>query len=99
MINETQNDLGKLEKKLDDRDLEGIEKDAKHLNDKWFEFENILSFFIEHDEIEKISAKITIVEENTKNEEYTTALEDIVEAKFLLEHIKAKYNLTWKNIF
>ena len=42
---------------------------------------------------------MAIIEENTKNEEFKSALEDIAETKHLLKHIADKYNLTLKNIF
>ena len=99
LIDDTQGYLGNLERKLDEKNFEDSQKAAEKLNNKWFEYENILSFFIEHDEIEKVSGKVKIVKENTKNKEYETALEDVVETKYLLEHIKDKYNFTWKNIF
>lgn len=99
LIDSTQSYLGNLEKKLDEKNIEESKKAADILNKKWVEYEKTLSFFIEHDEIEKVSGKVKIVKENTKNEEYETALEDVAETKYLLEHIKDKYNFTWKNIF
>lgn len=99
LIESTQNDLSRLEKVIDKKDESSIEKEAKDLINNWKNRENILSYFIEHEEVEKVSLKIAVIEENSKNEEYNVALEDIAETKYLLEHIQDKYNLTLKNIF
>ena len=69
------------------------------LKEKWFKAEKKLSFFAEHDELEKISYAITILEENAKNNEYNDALENIVEANYWLEHVKEKDSFKLKNIF
>ena len=99
LINNSQNSLGVLEEKIDKGKLERDKKGLKQLDDKWGQYEKTLSFFIEHDELEKVSSKIAIIGENIENEEYESALEDIVEAKYILNHIKDKYNFSLKNIF
>ena len=99
LINDTQAQLGKIEEKIDNNSIGNTKNEVEGLNDKWEKYEKTLSFFIEHDELEKVSAKVAIIKENVKNKEYEIALEDIVETKYLLEHIKDKYNLSLKNIF
>lgn len=99
LIENTQNDLSRLEKVIAEKNASNIAKEANYLISNWKKRENILSYFIEHEEVEKVSLKIAVIEENSKNEEYNVALEDIAETKYLLEHIQDKYNLTLKNIF
>lgn len=99
LIKDTQAQLGKIEEKIDNNSIGDTKNEVEGLNDKWEKYEKTLSFFIEHDELEKVSAKVAIIKENVKNKEYEIALEDIVETKYLLEHIKDKYNLSLKNIF
>lgn len=99
LIDEMQIELANLEKIIDSDNINESKNEAEKLREKWKKRENVLSFFIEHEEVEKVSLKIAVIEENSKNEEYVSALEDIAETKFLLEHIQDKYNLTWKNIF
>ena len=98
LINDTKLQLSQLEKNIDNR-ISGDKSEVEELQDKWKKYEKSLSFFIEHDELEKVSAKVAIIKENVENEEYEIALEDIIETKYLLEHIKDKYNLSLKNIF
>lgn len=99
LIDEMQIELANLEKIIESENIDKSKTEAEKVREKWKNRENVLSFFIEHEEVEKVSLKIAVIEENSKNEEYVSALEDIAETKFLLEHIQDKYNLTWKNIF
>lgn len=93
------NDLGKLENRILEKNEKEINKMAKELKNNWEKTENKLSFFVEHEVVEKVSLKITTIVENVKNEENQNALEDIAETKLLLKHIERKYNLTFKNVF
>lgn len=100
--NSVEDTLGKLQdlkQVLKEENYEGSRSKSEKLNTQWFEYENKLSLFVEHDEVEKVSAKITVILENTANGEYKAALEDVMEASFLLEHVKDKNKLKWKNIF
>ncbi len=76
-----------------------IRKMSKKVLDKWRKQDNILSFYIEHDEIEKVSDKINLLNKQIDIENFTDAISSINEAKFLLKHITEKQSLTWKNIF
>lgn len=82
-----------------DKEIDGIIEDIGNLKDDWFKEEKKLSFFAEHDELEKISYAITILEENAINNEYNNALENLIEAKYWLEHVKEKDSFRLKNIF
>ncbi len=82
-----------------DKEIDGIIEDIGNLKNDWFKEEKKLSFFAEHDELEKISYAITILEENAINNEYNNALENLVEAKYWLEHVKEKDSFRLKNIF
>lgn len=99
LIFETQNLLSTLKENLSSEDFEESKKDIKKLQNNWEKNNKILSLFIEHDELEKVSTKVEVIKENATNGEYENALEDIVEAKYILEHIKDKYNFSLKNIF
>ena len=82
-----------------DKEIENIGNEIKDLKDSWFKEEKKLSFFSEHNELEKVSYPIIVLEENVKNHEYDEALNNIVEAKFWLEHFKEKDSFQLKNIF
>lgn len=99
IVDDTNRNLELLKESILKDEIEKSTKQSEKIIDKWFEYEDILSKYVEHDEIEKISSKIAIVSENTKNKEYNSALEDIIETKYLLDHIKDKYIVQLKNIF
>ena len=78
---------------------ENIKKEIKNFKDNWFNEQDKLSIFTEHDELEKVSSQLIILEENAKNEEYETALENSAEFKYWLNHFKQKEELVIKNVF
>ena len=80
-------------------DEKNIEKQAEDLLKLWRKQEDMLSFYIEHDEIEKVSDKVNLLNKQIEMENYTDAISSIIEAKFLLKHITEKQSLTLKNIF
>lgn len=84
---------------LDDSEEENIEEMAKNILETWRKQDNILSFYIEHDEIEKVADKINLLNKQVEISNYNDAVSSIVEVEFLLTHITEKQSLTWKNIF
>ena len=64
-----------------------------------FKEEKKLSIFTEHDELEKVSSCLIILEENARNEAYEIALENCAEFEYWLNHFKDKEKLVLKNIF
>ena len=98
-IKETEEYLEDLKQTLIDENYEESKNKNDKLKEKWEESEEKLSYFIEHDELEKISSQIAIMHENSDNKAYKLALEDNIETKFLLEHVKDKLKLKLKNVF
>ena len=58
-----------------------------------------MAFYIEHDELEKVGNIFARLKENAENEEFEEGLENIEEAKFLLDHIREKGHTNVQNIF
>ena len=84
---------------VDKIEKENIKEISKKVLKKWRNRENTLLFYIEHDEIEKVSDKINLLNKQIEIENYTDAISSINEVKFLLDHITEKQCLTWKNLF
>lgn len=99
LVDDTLVELEKIKAFLVEENFDESKKRSEALNKKWFEYEDKLSFYIEHDELEKVSSKIAIILENTINKDYKPALEDVMETTYLLEHVKDKNKLKLKNIF
>lgn len=65
----------------------------------WKNKEAKLAFYMEHNELELISSKITNAKTNIENNNIDEAIEYLDEIKFRIEHIKNKQKLELKNIF
>lgn len=81
-----------------DEDKLDLQKEAHNMVNIWKEKQKILTFYIEHDEIEKITDKIELIKKQIEIEEFGDARQAIEETKFLLEHLKEKEKLTLANI-
>lgn len=89
--------------------IENIKKELKKENNDEDKIYNLLSFwnkekmkmslYIEHDELEKVGNIFARLKENAENEEFEEGLENIEEAKFLLDHIREKGHTNVQNIF
>lgn len=89
--------------------IENIKKELKKENNDEDKIYNLLSFwnkekmkmslYIEHDELEKVGNIFARLKENAENEEFEEGLENIEEAKFLLDHIREKGRTNVQNIF
>ena len=84
---------------LNPKDKESLNEKIELLKNDWFEEQNKLSIFAEHDELEKVSKCIIVLEENVKNEEYIYAMVDGKEFLYWLDHFKDKDKIEIKNIF
>ena len=61
LVEDTLLQLDELKQLLKEEKYDDSKNKSRKLNDKWFEYEEKLSFFIEHDEIEKVSTKIAVI--------------------------------------
>lgn len=73
--------------------------DIKKINDKWKEIEKVVSCYIDHDEIEKISKEIKILKRQIEIGEYNDAKQSVTELEFLFNHIENKQTLNIENFF
>ncbi len=65
----------------------------------WEDRRKKLAYFIEHDELEKVETNLTNIRAFIEAEELDMAINEIDEAKFILEHIKEKTSFSLENIF
>ena len=75
------------------------EKKARDLLKDWEEKEEILSYYLEHDEIEKIGNDISLIEKQIEIEDIDDARQTIKEVIFLFNHIENKELLNIENFF
>ena len=98
-INNMEAGVAQLKKTLLAGNYEESKKQSEKLRDNWNEYENKFAYFMDHEEIEKLSVKVYAIDENASNKYYELALEDSIETKFLLEHVKDKLKWKLNNVF
>ncbi len=95
-ISDLRNNIQKLEETLG---TEESNKKIEELCSSWKQEQDKLSFYMEHDELEKVGVLVDNVKSDIKNENTEDVNQELDEIKFLLEHVKDKQKLQLKNIF
>lgn len=80
-------------------DRENAKKELEIFEEYWNKRYNILTYYIEHDELEKVWVEVHAIKSNIETEDYKNGDEDIDKCIFLLNHIKDKEAFTVRNIF
>ena len=86
-------------KKEEDYDNKKLEKLSINARKEWEKREDILSCFIEHEEVEKINVKLNLLCLEVKNDNWCDAKAATTEIQQLVKYLKGKYSLTLENIF
>ncbi len=104
--NHTNKTMDEILSKLDEIRIEITSNDNKDVNERiknlleiWKNRSESLAYYIEHDELEKVEQYIREVNSNIETEEYTMAIQSLDTCKFIINHIKDKYEFSFKNIF
>lgn len=93
------NELKILEENIMKESLDDMQTKMTDIKNMWQKRYNILAYYIEHDELEKVGAQLSVIEANIKVTEYGNAVEDIEETIFTLKHIKEKEQFNLISIF
>ena len=91
--------LDELEQEIEQENTEDIPNKTDEILNKWKEYYNILAYYIEHDELEKVESEIVSIKGNINVEEYGEVESQIEKTKFILKHIEEKYKFNLQNIF
>ena len=78
---------------------EQIDNKVKILDEKWGQKHDALAYYIEHDEIEKVDTAIVSLKSYVETEDYSSAVAELDEGKFVLEHIQKKNAFNLENVF
>lgn len=76
-----------------------INKKYSDILNTWDKYYEVLSFYIEHDELEKVKTEFVALKANIDVEEYEKGLEELSKSRYILEHIQSKEQVCLKNIF
>lgn len=83
----------------DSYDKKEIEDMVEKFEEDWNDAEAKLSYFAEHNELEKVTTDVVILKTKIKMDEKEDAYEKMEEIKFKIEHIKNKQKFKLNNVF
>ncbi len=98
-MDEISNELAMIREDLSKENIEEIEKGIENAKNKWDDIKNKLVIYLEHDELEKVEMYIIETASHIETKEYSMAIQSLDTCEFVIEHIKEKYEFSWKNIF
>lgn len=96
LLDRVYKNLGELE---EDIKTKKVDESLEKLFKDWEKDEKILSLYMEHSEIEKISTVVRNLKINLETNNYLNVEEEVNEIKFRLDYIRNKQRLNLKNIF
>lgn len=78
---------------------EEIAQTTNSIYEDWNNKSKTLSFYLEHDELEKVHTQMRRVIAYFEVDSKEDAIPELEEGIYTLEHLKDKRELTWKNVF
>lgn len=91
--------MADLKASILNEDKEKIETSVKEIDEKWLNKHDRLAYYIEHDELEKVDTAIVTMKSFLETNDYSSAVAELNEGKFVLEHIKDKNSFNIQNVF
>lgn len=100
-VEEIKNDLENLKKEVLDSGIESkeLEEKVKTIYEKWEIKNKVLTFFVEHDELEKVNTELNKIKGYFEVDMKGDSMTDINETIYVLEHIREKQKVSLKNVF
>ena len=89
--------LIELEEKIETE--ENANNQIKDLKNDWDNRYKKLSYFIEHDELEKVEDNLTSINGYIESDNLEEVKSKIQETEFILKHIEKKYAVIIENVF
>lgn len=89
----------KKEVSKNEKDETLIKNKAEDLYNSWRERFDILAYYIEHNELEKVEAELVVLRGKIANLNYDETSENLEKSAFLLKHIEDKYAFNLQNVF
>lgn len=87
-----------LDEDIQDKKTE-LSKKIENMQNEWKKVNKITAFYIEHDELEKVNASMIKFKSYFELEEYSEAIPELEDCKYILNHIKEKEAMQFINLF
>ena len=83
----------------DNKDTNKINEGINKVEQEWNKKLNLLSCYIEHNELEKVARQLTLIKGNIDVGEYNQAIPQLDDCVYVINHIKDKESLIIRNLF
>ena len=93
--------LANLKEEMNKEEIndEEVVKKEEEIDKQWKEMFSRLAYYIEHEELEKVSRNLENIKTYIGLKEYGNATKEINEGIYILNHIEDKYSFNLQNIF
>lgn len=81
------------------KDKENINKKMQEIDNNWNKYNRKLTYYMEHDELEKVGNGLSALKAHIEVKEYNDSIEDIDEIIFILQHIQEKEKFSISSLF
>ena len=100
-VSELSNSLTALREQIakDEIETQKINEEIDNFSKKWEERHEKLSYYIEHNELEKIETSLTQMKSFIETGEYGDSISELDTSAFLIRHIEDRYAFNLENIF
>ena len=86
-VNNISEDLNILKRDIEEKNQIQSQEKMQEIKEKWRKKYNVLAYYIEHDELEKVETKLTELSADIDTKEYEHCINDIQVTMFILEHM------------
>lgn len=94
------NDLAMIREELkDESNTQEIRAKIDEIFSKWKQYYNVLAYYIEHDELEKVETELTMLKAYEESKKYDECVNTIDTTIFILNHIEDKEKFMLRSIF
>lgn len=94
------NDLAMIREELkDESNTQEIGAKIDEIFSKWKQYYNVLAYYIEHDELEKVETELTMLKAYEESKKYDECVNTIDTTIFILNHIEDKEKFMLRSIF
>ncbi len=98
-VEEMSKKLDSLKQEIESKNWDESNKKMEEIEKIWEEKNEVMAYYIEHNELEKVQTEIAKTKADVESKEAAMAAESISNCNFILEHIKDKNALKIVNIF
>ena len=98
-VEEMSYELENLKQEIENKNWDESNKKMEEIEKTWKEKNEVMAYYIEHNELEKVQTEIAKTKADVESKEASMAIESIGSCNFVLEHIKDKNALKIVNVF